>query len=201
MTTEDFDRFRAEYDTMPFVGKVNFYLNMLRDHPNQKHYSSPAIMGFFEQVPANAHVAEMGGWDGQMASDVLSAFPAIRSWVNYEVCPIKSSCHDVRYRQVRIRKELWDRPAVIGDAFVASHSIEHNSNADVEKLIQKLETPLVYIDAPLDEGEMCWAGSTSSHVMTMGWGGLSDLLGKYGYCEFMRMDSNYGQGQARGFRK
>lgn len=180
MTSEEFDQYRDEYPTMTDRSMSEWHSRLYRDHPDQSHFNSAALMWFLGEVnPVN--VVEIGGWDGEAAALGLETNPGIVSWENYEVCQeavAASVCHDPRYSSFPVPVYFATR---LADTLVASHSLEHMSDEQVEKLISTTDAKNVYVDAPLKPEGEDWGGTTCLHCLRMGWSKLHELFTAAGF--------------------
>lgn len=188
----DFDNWREQYATMTYQEQQAFYDRVEQDHPAQNSYRQnlPAWLRFFTHVTARLsrpRVLELGGWHGEMAAEILAAFPALDTWTNYEICPAavkKSVCDDRRYRAIVSYDYAWNVRLPDSDVFVACHTIEHITVNQFEQLLDNLPLMVSYtaIEMPLpDKGPAEWAGYHGSHIFEAGWQEAAAILAGYGW--------------------
>jgi hypothetical protein len=129
-------------------------------------------------------VIEFGGWRGAMAQSVLSQFPTLRSWTNYDICPsamLDRDCFDSRYRCVVQDRFLWEteRPTR-GDIFASSHAIEHLTAHHLNLLFKWLPDTIdwMYLCAPIQDScaNETWQDYGGTHILEIGWEQVIDLL-------------------------
>lgn len=165
----DWDGWRARYRTMTAEDQAQFYAAAADAHPDQVHYNLAAAK---RAIHGHAHIVEIGGWRGELADDVLTAFSTVKGWENREIAPVEPACHDPRYRQV----QAWGHEDIIGNVLVMSHVIEHMLLEDVRRIPFE-RFACVYIDAPLPmDGPADWRGFTGTHIADFAWRDLDVLL-------------------------
>lgn len=192
MNVADFNQWRERYAVMTYQEQQAFYDRVEQDHPAQNSYRQnlPAWLRFFTHVTARLsrpRVLELGGWHGEMAAEILAAFPALDTWTNYEICPAavkKSVCDDRRYRAIVSYDYAWNVSLPDADVFVACHTIEHITVKQFELLLDNLPPVVTYaaIEMPLpDEGPAQWAGYHGSHIFEAGWQEATAALALRGF--------------------
>lgn len=129
-------------------------------------------------------VIEFGGWRGAMAASVLSEFPMLGNWTNYDICPsanVDSDCDDSRYAVFIPSKFIWEteRP-VSGDIFASSHAIEHLTAGHLNLLFRWLPDSIqwMYLCAPIQASttEEKWQDYGGTHILEIGWEQVVELL-------------------------
>jgi hypothetical protein len=199
----DFDAWRRDYDRLSYPEHVEFYRQVAEAYPDQQHYNEPAVREFLG--PVKGDVLEVGGWKGELAAKVLPDFPDIDRWLNVEIAPqavTENVCTDPRYRVIVPDTFIWDTDIDLSSyrTLVASHVIEHMKRRDVVKLLSRLpDVERIYVDAPLPAFPSAWDNGESSHIIEVGWDGLTNLLESYG---FVQVGEKHGKwGPARWFER
>ena len=189
-----FERYRAEYATMPYSEHQKVYAIIERYYPGQCHYDAKAIVVFLDGlcaagvVPA---VLELGGWKGELAKEMLARFPDIIVWHNIEICQeavAKSVCADTRYHPKTLPDFFWRYRPLPGpvNTLVLSHVVEHMRAEDFSRVLAHVATlgiQHIYLDIPhiTETSEKAWQGWTNTHVLEVGWKRLEEILTAYGY--------------------
>lgn len=187
MNIAAFDQWRAEYDTLTYQEQVKFYNQVEKDHPVQNSFRNnlPAWLSFFAYVAGRLgkpRVMELGGWHGELASIILSSYPVIDSWTNYEISQEavnKTVCGDSRYQAIVPNDYAWNIKLPDCDVFVASHTLEHIRARKLERLLDNLPATINYlaIEIPLPEsGPVDWGGYHGSHILELNWAEVEALL-------------------------
>jgi hypothetical protein len=185
------DWWRDRYDTLGFREMRVFYELVGVEYPPQRGANTDAVVAFCETLPDSAIVQELGGNDGFLAAEVLARNSNIKWWVNREIWPDankKKFCQDLRY-VVELLDTWPERYAWDGDAFIATHVIEHMTADHIEMLISSLTAKHVLIEAPLGEGhrtDVTWAGYDGSHILEWEWGPVEECFRRHGYAVELR---------------
>ena len=178
----DWDLWRSRYDDLTFEEQARFADLCYRFYPVQASYDWGAARRFFSWC-APQSVVEIGGWTGTLAQQTLVQHSEIRLWVNYDFCRSaleNSEPTDPRYQTVLLTAPAWERE-YRADAFVATHVFEHMKAAEIDKLIPRISSRLCYIEAPLNAGGQSWAGYDGTHILEIGWDGLTELMVAHGW--------------------
>lgn len=179
----DWDAWRESYDTMTFAEQRDFYEQVATLYPYQQHFTLTHICQAFEYAQPRV-VAELGGWNGRLAAEMLSRFD-LASWINYDIVDVAQATTDSRYRQCVLTDYLWNLEPVQADIFVATHTIEHLKLDDLRLLVYGLDCEHVFFEAPLQSEPTDWRGYAGSHVLEVGWDGVDDLMADAGYHNVM----------------
>lgn len=198
MIAEDFDKWRAAYDTMTFEEMAAWYDKAHAEHPVQRHFNLEAVERWLESVSQLSPftVVELGGYDGELAGLCLELYSiSLTRWTNLEIGNVVPVCESPRYDHYQLLGFPWEINLVVpGDGFLCSHSLEHLSDAHAELMLKTVNCRHVYIDMP--EGD--WNGATAAHKLTMGWAGVDRLLVERGF----KMDwSMPTEGEARSYSR
>ncbi len=182
----DFNDYRARYSVLTTDEHREAYQTWHAKYPEQRHCTLPALAHFLGNY-SGALVVEMGGWDGWAAGEMLKRYPKLEAWLNVEFCEgaaRSTTVSDDRYHvYVPSRFQWWHdeiKPSP-DSVLVASHVIEHLSDADASSLIATARPRAWYIEAPLTEEGQDWEGYLGSHVLRAGWKQLEEWLHAAGY--------------------
>jgi glycosyltransferase involved in cell wall biosynthesis len=176
----DWDQWRADYPNLSFKAQQDIYATVAEHSPDQNRFDEQSARAFL-QLAAPSRVVEVGGWRGELAAALLPDFPTIKSWANHEIAPnLEPSPTDQRYRHHILTDWPWKR-RMVGDALVLSHVVEHMQAAQFGRLLSKFTGDWVYIDCPVSDDPPDWTGYDGSHVIEVGWSGLTLLLNHHGF--------------------
>jgi hypothetical protein len=179
----DWDAYRAHYATMSYAEHQAFHSSIFEQYPEQNHYSPKYAAKAIEQTMP-VEVIELGGWDGGLALEMLTLYPTIQTWGNIELCA-EAAAHGhqqhPRYFAYEWDEFYWEHGPWHCDLFIASHTIEHLSAYHLERTIAATQARAIYFDAPLLDGPTDWTGSTTSHVLTIGWPQVHEMMQGHGY--------------------
>jgi hypothetical protein len=179
--TFDCDGWRRGYDTMTVADQKAAYSEIWRVARTQSHFNVDRLAEVIEERQPRT-VVELGGWDGECASIMLAHSPQIEHWVNVEVCP-EAAAH---YRHHRYEafcprdKWFWEYKWTT-DLFVTSHTIEHLKARDLEATIAAVDAKTLYLDSPLTDQPQDWWGSSTTHILELGWPQVDEICARYGY--------------------
>lgn len=186
----NFDNWRKEYDNLSYSQQQAFYTQMVKDHPDQSQHNKEVVSYFLNSIDAPyLSVLEMGGWNGELAQDMLFKHPNILRWDNYEITHYAqewSICKDSRY-SVNIPNDfIWN--IVLPEhynIFLSSHTIEHIKGKDFITLIENLPQTIqyIYLEAPisLSSTNRDWTGDFSTHILELGWKQITEILKEKGF--------------------
>lgn len=187
-----FNRWRDLYNDLTDDEQRDFANACEERFPDQAHANRFAINRVFEShVPARSRVIEIGGWKGELAAHCLKTF-FIENWLNIEFCPraiaatVPALKDEARYetwcpKSFRWFKDVEPRPSV--DVVVATHVIEHFSDADFLDLVKRIAgVKWIFFDAPLTEDGERWDNYLGTHKLEMGWYGVRQVMADHGYC-------------------
>lgn len=179
--TIDCDEFRRNYDAWTVEDHREFYRQVYEVAPQQSH-SAPDLVAAAIKSCRPQKVLEIGGWDGELAIQMLEQFDFIQDWTNVEICAqaVRHGHRHPRYTALSPRVWFWERQWA-GDMLVASHCIEHMSAEHLEALVRSASVDSFFFDAPLTDGPTNWWGSSTTHVLEVGWDGVTEILARCGY--------------------
>lgn len=180
----DLDAFRRDYPHLTYAQHQALYSQVWASHPVQSHFDALECAYAIARV-GPARVVEVGGWDGELGVAMLQVFPAaIDGWTNYEVCREAREAGQRRrragYHAPDLDKWFWEQPTS-ADLLVASHTIEHLSAEHLTLLLDATDAPALWFDAPLHDEPTDWMGSTTTHVLEIGWDGVTGLCEERGW--------------------
>lgn len=180
----DFDEWRAAYDTLTFQDQRKVYAEVAKLYPLQRAADVAQARQFFGCYQPQ-FVVELGGWDGWLASRILSQDETIRAWSNYDLISVPQVPADVRYYQRTLPRPFWETDALGGaDAFVAAHVIEHIRFRELVMLVEKLTLNSVsycLVEAPIQRKPTDWTGYHGTHILEVGWDTVDPLFARGRY--------------------
>ena len=182
-TALDWDAWRANYQSMTYADQVAYHSAIYAQYPEQRHYDASLVRLAINDTDPTT-VIELGGWDGELAEQMLNERDSIQSWVNIEICAEASTAgrgRHPRYGAPELMCHYWHAGPWTCDLFVASHVIEHLTVSDLEQTIASTKAKFIYLDAPLEEHPTSWAGFTGTHILQTGWRGVDQILGRNRY--------------------
>jgi len=188
-TKIDWDKWRADYDSMTYDQMREFYNNLEKKYPDQNTYS-PELSVYLRELPINISnhhklsVLEIGGWKGELADDVLEETDQIFLWKNLEICPaaVKNPiCVNQRYYPECPDDFIWNLNDEFGTRFnilVASHVLEHMKAWQIIRFLKK-NHGFDYICMETPHGN--WNHYNGSHILDLTKEQLDDLIIGFGY--------------------
>jgi hypothetical protein len=183
LTALDWDAWREAYPDLTYAEQQDFHSLIYQAHPEQRHYDATLVAKAVEYTQPHT-VVELGGWDGELAETMLRQYPSvIHQWVNVELCKEARDAGVGRhpnYTPWLLDDWYWTRPWY-PDLFVASHTIEHLTVADLERTIAATHARALFLDAPLGDKATPWQGSTTTHTLHTGWIGVTQICNRHGY--------------------
>jgi hypothetical protein len=183
----EFDAWRAGYNARTFAEEMAYHNELEAKYPSQAHYNEQAARLVFEMCRP-VRVVEAGAWKADLAALILAAHPQMESWTAYEICTAaieKTVCTDSRFKYGLITTFDWFGQWLYFkycDLFLATHFIEHLSDAHFVRLANALDTanvPYIYFEAPITDEGNTWEGYPGTHILEMGWGHIEKLLSNY----------------------
>jgi len=179
-TAIDWDEWRSSYDDMDFADQQAFYRLVAQLHPTQQSFDPESANGAFDVINGlELSVVELGGWDGRLASGMLTRAD-VGSWDNYDLLEVPQVCTHLGYRLLVLDDYIWKRP-IVGDVFVACHTVEHLRVRELAELFDALRTFWVYLEAPITQDGADWTGYRGSHILEVGWREIGEMLSLRGY--------------------
>jgi hypothetical protein len=180
----DWDAWRNAYHHLTYAEHQDFYSRIYEQHPEQRHYDPVYVARAIEQVQPRT-VVELGGWDGELAVSMLEQYPTtIKHWCNVELCreaAAKGQGRHPRYEAPILHDWYWNHGVKHCDLFVASHVIEHLSLHHLNQTIKATDARALFMDAPLLDQPLNWAGFTGTHILEKGWTSVTRICNEHGY--------------------
>ncbi len=176
MMISELDNFRSGYKQGNYDWHREFYARLALAFPEQNYYSATLVNDFLDWCEPRT-VIELGGWDGALAQEVLREG---MKWTNYEIADVPQVCDDSGYEYVLPDSWIWESP-LEGDAFIASHVLEHLSLEHLSALIAALRCESAYVDVPLFPDGNTWQGSTTTHVLPISIGQFDEFWASAGW--------------------
>jgi hypothetical protein len=178
----DWDAWRRDHAEMSFAEQQAFYERVAEEYPRQQSFDLEATQRAFNTIgELGLTVVELGGWDGALAEFML-ARGGIVSWVNYDIVAVPQVCEHPAYRLEVLDGYLWERPVLVADVFVATHTIEHLTAEQLARLLDMLWVSYLYLEAPLPSaGPVNWTGYSGSHILELNWEQVGEMLRGRGY--------------------
>lgn len=197
----DWDFWRSQYKTWPFMAHHVFYDRVFEKYPVQDHVCKQALSDFFSKhVDHGSSVIEIGGWNGAAAKRILESRRDISEWTNYEICEkaaLASVCDDRRYTPVALKDWPWNIDMKKANVLVAAHVFEHMLAHDIEAILKRNRgISVVFVECPISEkNNVNWTGYNGTHILEVGWCGVEAIFEECGFYVAERL------GQIRIFKK
>lgn len=164
MNIAEFDTYRLNYDHLSFDAHQDLYQRIAQVYPEQSFWSAESCGEFLAHYKPRT-VLELGGWDGGLAAAALPDAPFVTGWTNFDLVDVPQVCSDQRYTSLVLSDWAWSAE-LRGDAFIASHILEHLNIRHLQELLAALKCPTVFVAVPFHEGEATnWMGSETTHVL------------------------------------
>jgi hypothetical protein len=195
---------------MTFKEHKKYYEAVFTDITYQRKYAIEFWEAPFqnELKDKELRVIELGGYQGELAHEILRKHPNIEKWDNYEISDRADThqvCNDPRYDPIVLEDFIWnDPPASITfkapgaslrkyNTFVSSHTIEHITGDNFKALVDTVIRYMDYciLEAPLSEQQMpnIWKGYDGTHIQELAWNDIITILWNAGFSKFTRTGS------------
>lgn len=185
----DWNEWRDRYDTLTFGKQQSFYERVFEQFPEQARFDTEALGKLLDHIAEPVSVVELGGWDGAFAHEMLRRREGITRWTNFEISrgAVESGrCEDLRYYGMALEDWYWAFRHE-ADVFVASHVVEHLKLTDVVRAVLATDCRYIYFQAPLEEAPTSWHNYRGSHILEVGWVGLTATLFDLGFNEIVSL--------------
>lgn len=177
----DCDEWRRNYSTWTVADHKKFYAAVWAQYPGQSHAAHElASMVLATHRPRS--VVEIGGWDGELAVHMLEEHDFIERWTNVEICEeaVDQGHYHPRYWPLSPNVWYWENTWK-ADMLVASHCIEHMTAEHLEAMVRASDVSHMFFDAPLQDGPTQWWGTSTTHILEVGWDGVTEICARHGY--------------------
>ncbi len=183
-----FDTWRQLYYDLTEAEQEQFGIDMEAKYPHQVSFTLSNYELLFQSTATPNAVLEIGGWKGELATEMLSRFSNISSWTNIDYCKPateKTICTDPRYSVIYPDCFHWFRVDrhTQHNVFIAAHVIEHLTSKDLVALMDYITgIPIVMFEAPIPmQGPVNWTGYVGTHILEWGWQEVNAEMEKRNY--------------------
>jgi len=191
----DFNGYREKHNSLSFKQLQEYNRMWLQCYPEQKFWDK-TFLSFLKDSLKDAtlyfnrntlNVMEFGGYDGELAFNILKANPCF-SWANIEI--IEHEKHEglelYDYKEYVFSSFLWQvKPDVSScDVFVSSDALEHITNNEFSELLYYLadnKIKFLILGIPVKPEGQTWEGYYGSHLLTYGSNIIKERLNQLGY--------------------
>jgi len=181
----NFNKWREKYSSYSFKEQKEISNELEVLYPKQQQFNTKEVSNFLRNIP-NPKILEIGGWKGELASEILTQNKSIILWHNYDICSNaieKTVCNDKRYKTILLTDFAWNLDIFSKyNVCILSHVIEHIKKHELIKLFDKIKhIKYIYIDAPLNNPYLSqgWKNYEGTHVLECGWSGVMNMLKGY----------------------
>lgn len=182
-----FDTWRELYSELTDAEQSQFYDDIEAKWPWQQHFHPEWFSKAFEDGRL-VSVLEVGGWKGELASQMLAKFSNITSWHNIELCK-KATDKTVPMSRLVYTFEnptafTWFKEPRTKDAdiFISAHTIEHFIDSDLWDLLTWASgIRLICLEAPISFHQNDWKGYGGTHILKAGWAEIISFMDNLGY--------------------
>lgn len=187
-----FDHFREVFPSLSFNDLKKQHEEWYREYPGQTRVSKQFFINCFKYVVktlkrSNLNVVELGGYEGELALQILKFYPEMQ-WLNIEIIShrMKKGLENYQYKEHVLSDQLWNENLDLRkyDVFVSSHTLEHLSDVQVERLFHYLganNLKYLILQVPIKVNGQTWQGYGGAHVLRMGSTQMKKLLNPL-YC-------------------
>jgi hypothetical protein len=183
----DFDWFRANYDRLTFEDLKRIYAIWLKKYPVQVSHDPMFVIDSLWRIVSEVgrddlSVAELGGYNGQLALEAFKHFPRL-NWLNIEIIQHRpvSGLDKYRYTEYILSAQIWEDRLKIDDkdVFVSQDTLEHFPDHEFERIVELLlrsKPRYLILKIPVLEAGQDWSAIASSHLLRLGKGRIKMLL-------------------------
>jgi len=191
------NRWRENYGDLSFDDQKRYYETIFKNSPHQRQYTIEHVEAPFRNQLRDKYlwVIEFGGYQGELAHQLLLKYDNVKSWTNYEISErvlTHQVCNDPRYTPILITDFIWNKPPpLIYNTFVSSHTIEHITGDDFKKLVDKVirhcDYVILEIPLPIDmsRGAKTWHNYDGTHIQDLSWNDIVTILFDVGFTKFI----------------
>lgn len=201
----DFDRFREVYHELSFEQLKFCYKIWTEVYPEQKYWNLEWFLGCIREIQEKMlepiWIAELGGYDGELALEVFKAAhtdstPII--WDNYDLISHERLSSELKarpYKEIILNSHFYDsNPDLFGvDLFLASDTLEHFTDEEVERILKtvaKCSVDYILLKMPIKPDGQDWKGQSAAHLCTLGQEAIKEFLSVLGY-KLIREEGNW----------
>ena len=181
------DKFRSDFPSLTFDALKEKYEQWYTTAPHQTRFSKTFFVNCFKYIVkilrrGNLKVLELGGYEGELALQILKIYPGIQ-WLNVEIVKhrMKKDLANYSYREHVLSDQLWNEKLNVRgyDVFASSHTLEHLSDMQVKLLFHYLVSNSIrylILQLPIQAKGQTWQGYGGAHVLRMGSNQIKKLL-------------------------
>lgn len=181
---QEFNFYRLVYDKLSFKDLKRLNTRWYTMFPDQGRSDGKFVFDSLKTIDQPFSVAELGGYQGELASQMFQKFPNMR-WVSFDIIPHKivSELHKYKFSEYVLQQQLWHNLIDLTgfQAFISMHTLEHFSNTEFLEWVDYIFTqniPHLILQLPVQlEGQSC-ENYFGSHLLTYGSDKIKELLGK-----------------------
>jgi hypothetical protein len=174
-----FNLYRDLYEELSFEELKGINTIWYHKYPNQKRFDLLFVRSCIKYLTRRLQkkdlfVAELGGYQGELAYEILKSFSLI-TWKNIEIIPHKRVCELAQfdYEEIVLTKPFWLEKINLKncDVFIMSDSVEHFNDEEAKKIfniINKYNIKSVIIKSPLNSKGQKWYNYCGSHLLRIG---------------------------------
>ena len=181
----NFNEWREKYSSYSFKEQKEIINRLELRYPKQRQFNFKEVSNFLKDIP-KPKVLELGGWKGELASEILAQNKNVILWHNYDICSNaidKSVCKDKRFKAILLTDFAWNLDIFSEyNTCVLSHVIEHIRKHELEKFFNKIKhIKYIFIDAPLNDPYLLrgWKNYAGTHILECGWDCVKNMLKGY----------------------
>ena len=181
----NFNEWREKYSLYSFKEQKEIINRLELRYPKQRQFNFKEVSNFLKDIP-KPKVLELGGWKGELASEILAQNKNVILWHNYDICSNaidKSVCKDKRFKAILLTDFAWNLDIFSEyNTCVLSHVIEHIRKHELEKFFNKIKhIKYIFIDAPLNDPYLLrgWKNYAGTHILECGWDCVKNMLKGY----------------------
>lgn len=146
--------------------------------PYQRSASVGRFGAMFNKIKEDLRVVELGCYRGELASHILTTTKAnIWSWGGYDInhTAVEEAVKHKKFSAFKLNQWFWEKDLVSYNTFVCSHTLEHFSFPQAEKILKNASVcKYIMLELPLDK----WDHYCGSHVLEATVEQLDEILSK-----------------------
>jgi len=185
----NFNLYREHYNELNFEDLKKLNTIWYHMYPVQKHFDFLFVKSCVRYLikrlrKKDLFVAELGGYQGELAYEILKSFPLI-TWRNFDIIAHRRVCELTRYdyEETVLTKPLWSAKIDLKncDIFVMSDTIEHFNDEEAKRIfnmVKEFNVKSIIIKSPLTPNGQTWHNYKGSHLLRLGSNQLKAILAK-----------------------